>query len=432
MPGAQTIPETAPLAKPAMHFGVILAISLCHMINDVMQSLLAAMYPVLQAEFGLSFSQIGLMTLAFMGTASVLQPAVGWRTDKHPVPQSLAIGMGSTLVGLGLLALAWGYGGLLLGAALIGVGSAVFHPEASRVTRAAAGGRFGTAQSLFQVGGNAGQAMGPLLAALIVVPLGRVAVGAFAALALVGMAILVQVGRWHEGQRRTAPARKATNDSALPRRKVMITLAVLALLVFSKNAYSASISSFLTFYTIERFSLSVAQSQLMLFLFLGASAAGVLLGGILGDKFGTRGVIWFSILGVLPFTLALPHVGLLATGVLIVIIGFVLASAFPAIIVYAQELVPGRVGMIAGVFFGFAFGTGGLAAAALGHVGRCARHCLCLCALRVFARLGAVDHLSAAPARLRGAAIAQFGFGCYLLPQITEPENEANGHGLRC
>jgi len=366
MPSAQTVTDSAPLANPGMHMGVILAISLCHMINDVMQSLLAAIYPVLQAEFGLSFTQIGLMTLAFMGTASVLQPAVGWRTDKHPVPQSLAIGMGSTLIGLGLLALAWGYGGLLAGAALIGVGSAVFHPEASRVTRAAAGGRFGTAQSLFQVGGNAGQAMGPLLAALIVVPLGRLAVGAFAALALVGMAILVRIGRWHEGQRRAATARKPLGEHGLPRGKVLATLTVLAILVFSKNAYSASISSFLTFYTIERFGLSVAQSQMMLFLFLGASAAGVLLGGVLGDRFGVRGVIWFSILGVLPLTLALPHVGLFATGALIVVIGFVIASAFPAIIVYAQELVPGRVGMIAGVFFGFAFGTGGLAAAALG------------------------------------------------------------------
>jgi MFS transporter, FSR family, fosmidomycin resistance protein len=368
-PAAHTAANPAPAVTSGMHFGVILAISLCHMINDVMQSLLSAIYPVLQAEFGLSFSQIGLMTLAFMGTASVLQPAVGWGTDKHPVPQSLAIGMGSTLIGLGLLALAWGYGGLLAGAALIGVGSAVFHPEASRVARAAAGGRFGTAQSLFQVGGNAGQAMGPLLAALIVVPLGRAAVGAFAALALVGMTILAFVGRWHETRRRaTAAARPEVAGTSLPRRKVLLTLTVLAILVFSKNAYSASISSFLTFYTIERFALSVAQSQMMLFLFLAASAAGVMLGGILGDRFGTRGVIWFSILGVLPFTLALPHVGLFATGALIVVIGFVIASAFPAIIVYAQELVPGRVGMIAGIFFGFAFGTGGLAAAALGLV----------------------------------------------------------------
>ncbi len=349
------------------HYLVILAISLCHMINDVMQSLLAAIYPLLQAEFALSFAQIGLMTFAFMGTASVLQPLIGMATDRRPVPQSLAVGMGATLVGLVFLAVGTSYGWLLAGAALIGIGSAIFHPEASRVARTAAGGRFGTAQSLFQVGGNTGSALGPLLAAFIVVPLGRVAVGAFALLALAGMTILTAVGRWHEGRRRAAAARPAPpSPVVLPRRRVLLAIAILAFLVFSKNVYTASISSYYIFFLIDRFEMSTQGAQLMLFLFLGAAALGVALGGVLGDRFGVRGVIWFSILGVLPFTLMLPHAPLAWTGVLTVVIGFVLASAFPAIVVSAQELVPGRVGMIAGLFFGFAFGTGGIAAALLG------------------------------------------------------------------
>ncbi len=349
------------------HYLVILAISLCHMINDVMQSLLAAIYPLLQAEFALSFAQIGLMTFAFMGTASVLQPLIGMATDRRPVPQSLAVGMGATLVGLVFLAVGTSYGWLLAGAALIGIGSAIFHPEASRVARTAAGGRFGTAQSLFQVGGNTGSALGPLLAAFIVVPLGRVAVGAFALLALAGMTILTAVGRWHEGRRRAAAARPAPpSPVVLPRRRVLLAIAILAFLVFSKNVYTASISSYYIFFLIDRFEMSTQGAQLMLFLFLGAAALGVALGGVLGDRFGARGVIWFSILGVLPFTLMLPHAPLAWTGVLTVVIGFVLASAFPAIVVFAQELVPGRVGMIAGLFFGFAFGTGGIAAALLG------------------------------------------------------------------
>jgi MFS transporter, FSR family, fosmidomycin resistance protein len=349
------------------HYLVILAISLCHLINDVMQSLLAAIYPLLQAEFALSFAQIGLMTFAFMGTASVLQPLIGLATDRRPVPQSLAVGMGSTLVGMVFLAFGTSYLWLLGGAALIGIGSAVFHPEASRVARAAAGGRYGTAQSLFQVGGNAGSALGPLLAAFIVVPLGRIAVAAFAGAALLGMTILAAVGRWHEGQRRAAARRPAAPaESRLPRGRILLAIAVLAFLVFSKNIYTASISSYYIFFLIERFAISTQAAQLMLFLFLGAAALGVMLGGVLGDRFGTRGVIWFSILGALPFTLMLPHVPLVWTGVLTVVIGFVLASAFPAIVVFAQELVPGRVGLIAGLFFGFAFGIGGIAAALLG------------------------------------------------------------------
>lgn len=365
----------APLPTPATQAGgivrtqyaVILAISLCHLINDVMQSLLSAIYPLLQAEFALSFTQIGLMTFAFMGTASVLQPLVGQFTDRHPVPQSLAIGMGSTLVGLMLLATAQSYEWLLAGAALIGTGSAVFHPEASRVARAASGGRFGTAQSLFQVGGNAGQAAGPLLAAFVVVPLGRPAVAWFAALALAGILVLGWVGRWYADVRREAARRPAPRAAtSLPRGKIVLAVSVLAFLVFSKNIYTASIASYYTFFLIERFALTTPQAQVMLFLFLGASALGVALGGVIGDRFGARWVIWFSILGSLPFTLLLPYATLFWTGVLTVAVGFILASAFPAIVVFAQELVPGRVGMIAGLFFGFAFGIGGIAAAALG------------------------------------------------------------------
>ncbi|MCC5968629.1 MAG: MFS transporter [Pararhodobacter sp.] len=346
---------------------VLVAVSLCHMINDVMQSLLAAIYPLLQAEFALSFTQIGLMTLAFMGTASVLQPLIGQFIDRRPMPHSLAAGMGATLLGLIFLAMGPSYGWLLAGATLIGIGSAVFHPEASRVARAAAGGKYGTAQSLFQVGGNTGHALGPLLAAFIVVPLGRAAVGAFAALALVGMAILAAVGRWHEGQRRAAATRPAPAvATALPRRKVVLAISILAFLVFSKNIYTVSISSYYIFFLIERFDLSTQAAQVMLFVFLGAAALGVMLGGVIGDRFGARWVIWFSILGTLPFSLLLPHASLFWTGVLTIAVGFIFASAFPAILVFAQELVPGRVGLIAGLFFGFAFGIGGIAAAALG------------------------------------------------------------------
>jgi MFS transporter, FSR family, fosmidomycin resistance protein len=348
---------------------VILAISVCHMINDVMQSLLAALYPVLQAEFSLSYAQIGLMSLAFMGTASVLQPLIGLATDRRPVPAALALGMGATLVGVLFLAFGSAYGWMVAGAGLIGLGSAVFHPEASRVARAAAGGKFGTAQSMFQVGGNAGHAVGPLLAAFLVVPLGRVAVGVFALLALIGMGILAAVGRWHERHRRAAASRPAPRaQTALPRRTVVMSLCVLALLVLTKNAYTASLGSYYTFFLIDRFDLSTQAAQIYLFVYLGAAAVGVFVGGMIGDRIGTLTVIWISILGALPLTLALPHVGLGATVALSVAIGFLMASAFPAIIVYAQELVPGRVGMIAGLFFGLAFGVGGIAAAALGVV----------------------------------------------------------------
>jgi len=351
------------------HYTVIVAIAVSHFINDVMQSVLSASYPVLQDEFGLSFTQVGLMSLAFLGTASILQPVVGTLTDRHPFPQSLTLGMGSTMLGLFLLAWAPSYSFLLTGAALIGVGSAVFHPEASRVARAAAGRRFGTAQSMFQVGGNAGSAAGPLLAAFIVAPFGRSSVAWFAVLAMIGMTVLSQVGRWHARQERARRKSATIKDHGLPRRKVVITIVLLAFLVFTKNVYLASISTYYTFFLIERFALTTQEAQLMLFLFLGSAAAGVILGGLIGDRIGTRTVIWVSILGVLPFTLALPLVDLFWTGVLTICIGIILSSAFPAIIVFAQELVPGRVGLIAGVFFGMAFGIGGVAAAALGVVG---------------------------------------------------------------
>lgn len=372
---AQIAPPASPALQPdpmRTHYAVILAIALGHFINDVMQSVLAAIYPLMRDEFDLSFTQIGLMSLAFMGTASVLQPLIGSLTDRRPVPQSLTLGMGSTMLGLVLLARAPSYPFLLAGAALIGIGSAVFHPEASRVARAAAGRRFGTAQSIFQVGGNAGHAAGPLLAAFIVVPLGRPSVAWFAVLAMIGMMVLSQVGRWYAGQERRRKAgaiQRRDQGHGLARKRVMITIVLLAFLVFTKNAYSASLASYYTFFLIERFALSTQEAQLMLFLFLAASAAGVILGGPIGDRIGTRAVIWVSILGVLPFTLALPHVDLFWTGVMTVFIGLILSSAFPAIIVFAQELVPGRVGLIAGVFFGMAFGIGGIAAAGLGVLG---------------------------------------------------------------
>jgi FSR family fosmidomycin resistance protein-like MFS transporter len=346
---------------------VLVAISLCHLINDVMQSLLAALYPLLALEFDLSFWQIGLMTFAFQVTASLFQPFIGHVTDRHPMPQSLPVGMGATLVGLILLAMASSYAGLLAGAVMIGLGSAVFHPEASRVARLASGGKFSTAQSLFQVGGSFGSALGPLLAAFIVVPLGRPSVAAFAILALLGMWILNRVGLWYGAMARASAARgRVTASHGLSRRRVVWALVVLVILTSSKNAYLASISSYYTFFMIERFDLGIVAAQQMLFLFLAATAAGVMLGGLFGDRFGPLVVIWCSILGVLPFTLLLPHVGLVMTGVLSAVIGLIIASAFPAIVVYAQTLLPGRVGLVAGIFFGFAFGMAGIAAAILG------------------------------------------------------------------
>jgi FSR family fosmidomycin resistance protein-like MFS transporter len=350
-------------------YAVILAVSFCHLLNDMMQSLLAAIYPMLKADYGLDFWQIGVLTMTFQVTASLLQPLIGMITDKKPMPYSLPVGMGSSMVGLFILAFASDYALLILGAAFIGIGSAIFHPESSRVARLASGGRYGLAQSLFQVGGNFGSALGPLLAAFIVVPRGQGSVAWFSAAALLGMIILWQVGNWYSRYRiRSAKRPAAAVTVALPRKKIVIALVVLALLVFTKNIYMASLSSYFTFYVIHKFGVTVQQSQLLLFIFLGAAAVGTVAGGPIGDSFGPKFVIWFSILGVLPFTLALPYANLEWTMVLTALIGLILASAFPAIVVFAQELVPGRVGMIAGIFFGFAFGMAGIAAAVLGVV----------------------------------------------------------------
>jgi FSR family fosmidomycin resistance protein-like MFS transporter len=350
-------------------FTVILAVSFCHGINDIMQSLLSAIYPLLKDNYGLDFWQIGLLTFTFQVTASLLQPVVGFVTDKRPMPYSLPVGMASSLVGLIVLAYAGHYWLLLIGASLIGIGSAVFHPESSRIARLASGGRHGLAQSLFQVGGNAGQAIGPLLAAFIVVPFGQSSIAWFAIGSLIGILVLYRVGGWYIRFRATQATRKAAPFvSPFSRNRVAWALAILTLLVLSKNAYMASISSYYTFYVIEKFGVSVQMSQVLLFAFLGASALGILLGGPFGDRFGQKAMIWFSIIGVLPFTLALPYANLEWTIVLTIIIGLILSSAFSNIVVFAQELVPGRVGMIAGVFFGFAFGMGGIAAALLGIV----------------------------------------------------------------
>ncbi|TPM01341.1 MFS transporter [Mesorhizobium sp. B2-3-7] len=363
-------PATASHASAqATAFTVILAVSFCHCINDIMQSLLSAIYPLLKENYGLDFWQIGLLTFTFQVTASLLQPVIGMITDKRPMPYSLPYGMASSLIGLIVLAYAGHYTLLLIGASLIGIGSAIFHPESSRIARFASGGRFGLAQSLFQVGGNFGQSMGPLLAAFIVVPFGQTSISWFAVGSLIGIVVLWQVGGWYSRLRATQANRKTSSFvSPFPRRKVMGALAVLTLLVLTKNAYIASLSSYYTFYAIHKFGVSVQMSQVMLFLFLGASALGILLGGPFGDRYGQKAMIWFSIVGVLPFTLALPYANMEWTMVLTVLIGLILSSAFSNIVVFAQELVPGRVGMIAGIFFGFAFGVGGIAAAVLGIV----------------------------------------------------------------
>ena len=347
---------------------VLLGLSVSHLLNDMIQSLLPAIYPILKVNYALDFGQIGLITLAFQITASLLQPCVGMFTDRRPLPYSLAIGMGATLCGLLLLAQAAHFWSLLAAASLVGLGSSVFHPEASRVARLASGGRFGMAQSVFQVGGNMGSAIGPLLAAFVVIPHGQGSVAWFSGAALVAMALLWGVGRWYAAR---IPARRvagAVPGALLPRRRVAGILAVLVVLLFSKFFYVASLQTFYTFYVIETFGVSVQMSQVLLFLFLGAFAVGVVVGGPIGDRVGRTRVIWFSILGVLPFTLALPHVGLVGTAVLTVVIGLILASASSSILVYAQELLPGRVGLVAGVFFGFAFGLGGLGAALLGEL----------------------------------------------------------------
>ena len=350
-------------------FAVIIAISVGHLLNDMMQALLPAIYPNLKADFGLTFGQIGIVTLVYQVTASILQPLVGLYADRRPTPLALPGGTLFSLAGLLVLSIAHSYVLLLVGASLLGVGSSVFHPESSRVARMAAGGRHGLAQSWFQVGGNIGQALGPLAAALVVVRWGQSSLAFFALLALVSGAILWNVGVWykHHGLARLkAAAAHRHKHTALPPGSVRRGMSVLLLLVFSKYVYLASLTSYFTFYLMHRFGLSVRDAQLELFVFSVAVAVGTILGGPFGDRIGRKRVIWFSILGTLPFSLVLPYANLFWTGPLVVLIGLILASAFPAIVVFAQELVPGKVGMVSGLFFGLAFGVGGIGAAALG------------------------------------------------------------------
>lgn len=357
-----------PAAAQRTVYSVLGAISFSHLLNDMIQSLILAIYPLFKSQFALSFAQIGLITLTYQITASLLQPLVGLYTDKHPKPWSLPVGMGFTLCGLLLMSVAGNFPTLLVAAALVGCGSSVFHPESSRVARMASGGKHGLAQSLFQVGGNAGSSLGPLLAALIVIPHGQKSIAWFSAAALVAIVVLANIGRWYKRHPATKKGRAQVAHATLPRNKVMLAMSVLVLLVFSKYFYMASIMSYFTFYLISKFGLSVQSAQVHLFVFLAAVAAGTIIGGPVGDRIGRKVVIWVSILGVAPFTLLLPYANLFWTGVLSVVIGLVLASAFSAIVVYAQELIPGKVGMVAGLFFGFAFGMGGVGAAVLGHL----------------------------------------------------------------
>ena len=347
---------------------ILFALSFSHLINDTIQSLVPSVYPILKTSFHLDFGQIGLITLAFQLTASFLQPVVGCMTDKRPAPFSLAVGMAFSLCGLILLSRAASFGIILVSASMIGIGSSIFHPEASRIARAASGGRYGFAQSVFQVGGYSGSAVGPLLAAFIVVPYGQRSIAWFAIIAFVGIVTLLTIGRWYAARLAVLHknARKPVALVGLSRRTIGITLAILLALAFSKFVYMASISSYFTFYLIHKFGVSVQTAQLFLFAFLAATAVGTFFGGPIGDRFGRRTVIWGSILGVLPLTLAMPYLNLPATGIVAVLIGLILSSAFPAIIVFAQELMPGRIGAVTGLFFGFAFGMGGLGAAVLG------------------------------------------------------------------
>ncbi|HTJ79229.1 MAG TPA: MFS transporter [Rariglobus sp.] len=353
-------------------FKVLLALSISHLINDTIQSLLPAIYPLLKESFQLSFAQVGLITFVFQVTASLLQPLVGAYTDRRPMPYSLAAGMGITLVGLVLLSHAGNFPSILTAAALVGAGSSIFHPEASRLARLASGGKHGFAQSLFQVGGNFGSSLGPLAAAWIVAPHGQARVLWFTLLAITGIIILSRVGGWYQrhlvSQRNTKASTRPVLHVSLTKGRIATAMTILATLIFSKYFYLACLTNYYTFYLIKRFDVSVAHAQVLLFVFLFAVAAGTIIGGPVGDRFGRRRVIWFSILGVAPFTLALPYAGLTGTVLLSVMIGLILASAFSAILVYAQELVPGKVGMISGIFFGFAFGMGGIGSALLGKL----------------------------------------------------------------
>ena len=352
---------------------VLVALSATHLLNDMMQSLIPAIYPIIKAAHGLDFGQIGLITLTFQVTASLFQPLVGHYTDRNPMPYSMVVGMGFTFAGLIVLAFAASYPLLLAGAASVGLGSSIFHPEATRIARQASGGRQGFAQGVFQVGGQAGGALGPLLAAFIIVPRGQTSLAWFSAAALLAMMLMVWTVRRHAEARQQLMARAqaggqgpATSPYARP--QVIVAMTILIVLLFSKNAYSSSFSSYYTFYLIDRFGVTVQTSQVMLFLFLASAAVGALAGGMIGDRIGRNRVIWFSILGALPFTLILPHVDLFWTGVLTMVINLIMSSAFASIMIYAIELVPGRVGMIGGLFYGLSFGLGGIAAAILGEV----------------------------------------------------------------
>jgi FSR family fosmidomycin resistance protein-like MFS transporter len=370
---SETAREAPALAAPmrtaeTTTVAIILAVSVSHMLNDMMQSLAPALYPVFREEFGLTFFQTGLITFAFQVTASLLQPVIGLYTDRRPKPFSLPTAMVFTVFGLGVLAYGQTYTTLLIAVGLIGIGSAIFHPEASRVARAASGGRHGFAQSLFQVGGNFGQSLGPLMAAFIVVPYGQRSVLWFTALALAAVAILTRVSQWYARRRRTTKHAATVKVSPVPRAIVTRSIVILVTIMFSKVFYLSSLSSYYTFYLISTFNVSVQDSQLYLFLFLAAAAVGTFIGGPIGDRFGRKFVISGSIIGVLPFTLLLPHLNLFWTAVDTVMIGLILSSAFAAIVVYAQELMPGNVGAVAGLFFGLSFGLGGIGAAVLGQV----------------------------------------------------------------
>ncbi|MFI4970860.1 MAG: MFS transporter [Lysobacterales bacterium] len=395
-------------AQAAMRtaFPILAMLSVCHLLNDMIQSLLPAIYPLLKTNFALDFGQIGLITLTFQITASLLQPFVGIYTDQRPLPYSLSIGMGFTLSGLLLLSQATTFPMLLLAAALIGSGSSVFHPESSRVARMASGGQHGLAQSVFQVGGNVGSASGPLLAAFIVMPRGQASVAWFAIAALLAIVLLTRIGGWY---REHVPAHRAARATArearLPRRTIILTMAILGALIFSKYFYLASLSSYYTFYLMHKFALTAESAQIHLFIFLGAVAAGTLAGGPIGDRIGRKYVIWGSILGVLPFTLLLPHANLLWTTALTIVIGLILASAFSAIIVYAQELVPGRTGVIAGLFFGFAFGMGGIGAAVLGQL---------------------ADHIGIEAVYGICAYLPAIGLLAWFLPSLEHPRRKGN------
>jgi len=369
------VPDVAPPSAPVPSaaktaYRILAAVSLCHLLNDMVQSLLPSIYPILKNSFRLNFGQVGLLSLTYQVVASLLQPFIGLYTDHRPMPYALAVGMCFTLAGIVMIAFAPTFGLLLVAAAIVGAGSAIFHPESSRIARIASGGQHGFAQSFFQVGGNTGSAVGPLLAAFIVLPVGQRGVAWFSIAAAAGIVILYAVGRWrsHHLARATSAHVHIEHRGDLPRRTVFRALAVLTALVFSKYFYISSLVGYFTFYLISRFHVSVRSSQLHLFVFLGAAAAGTFFGGPIGDRIGPKYVIWGSILGVLPFTLLLPHANLFWTGILSAIIGFVIASAFSAIVVYAQELLPGRVGLVSGIFFGLAFGMGGIGAAVLGRI----------------------------------------------------------------